>query len=111
MTYSRGAILALILVIISIVFFQKGKYRSIVLVLLIGGYIGFSFIGFDSKYFFFERIVNRTEAALNNPYDDVRESERIDAYIEPFGHVLNNPIYLFLGEGFARQKVGNTPDL
>jgi hypothetical protein len=111
MTYSRGAILALILVLISIVFFQKGKYRSVVLVLLIGGYISFSFIGFDSKYFYFDRVVNRTQAALNNPYDDERESERIYAYIQPFEHLLNNPIYFFAGEGFARAKVSGTIDL
>lgn len=111
MTYSRGAILALILVLIGIVFFQKGKYRSIVLILLLGGYISFSFIGFDSKYFFFERIVSRTQAALNNPYSDERESERINAYIQPFEHVLNNPIYFYIGEGFARDKVTNTTDL
>lgn len=108
MTYSRGAILALILVLIGIVFFQKGKYRSIVLVLLLGGYISFNFIGFDSKYFFFERIVSRTQAALNNPYDDDREAERLNAYIQPFGHLLNNPIYFYVGEGFARDKVANT---
>lgn len=111
MTYSRGAILATILIVIGIVIFQKGKYRSIVLVLLIGGYISVSYIGFDSEYFFFERIVNRTKAAINNPFDDERESERILAYIQPFEHVLNNPIYLFLGEGFARGKVSGTSDL
>jgi hypothetical protein len=108
MTYSRGAILALILVLIGIVFFQKGKYRSIVLGLLFVGYVSFSFIGFDSKYFFFDRIVDRTQAALNNPYDDERESERINAYVQPFEHILNNPIYFFIGEGFAREKVANT---
>lgn len=107
MTYSRGAILALSLVAIGIVLFQKGKYRSIVLALLVGGYLSFSLIGFDSKYFFFERLVNRTNAALNNPYDDERESERINAYLQPFSHLLNNPSYLYVGEGFARQKVDN----
>ena len=111
MTYSRGAILAIILVVIGIVIFQKGNYRFLVIGLLVSGYIGFSFIGFDSKYFFFERIESRTVAALENPYDDERESERIDAYIQPFEHVLNNPIYFFFGEGFARVKVPNTPDL
>tara|TARA_Y200000002_G_scaffold378362_1_gene385605 strand:- start:131 stop:1489 length:1359 start_codon:yes stop_codon:yes gene_type:complete len=111
MTYSRGAILALILVVIGIAIFQKGKYRSIVLVLLIGGYISFSFIGFDSKYFFFSRIVERTEAALNNPFGDERESERINAYVQPFEHILNNPFYFFTGEGFARAKVSDTIDL
>ena len=108
MTYSRGAILALILVLIGIVFFQKGKYRSIVLGFLFVGYVSFSFIGFDSKYFYFDRVVNRTQAALNNPFDDERESERVYAYIQPFEHVLNNPIYFFAGEGFARAKVSGT---
>ena len=110
MTYSRGAILALILVSTGIVLFQKGKYRFIVIVFLLTGYIGFSTIGFDSKLFKFDRIVTRTEAAIYNPYDDERESERINAYIQPFEHIINNPIYLFLGEGFARLKVSGTFD-
>lgn len=105
MTYSRGAILALILVVTSIVVFQKGKYRSIVLGLLVISYIGFYSIGFDSKLFMFDRIILRTQAAINNPYDDARESERINAYSQPFEHLLNNPIYFFLGEGWARNKV------
>lgn len=108
MTYSRGAILALILVSIGIIFFQKGKYRSIFLLLLVSVYLSFNFIGFNSKYFLFDRLTNRTIAALNNPFDDERESERIMAYIEPFGHLLENPTYLFIGEGFARKKVENT---
>ena len=111
MTYSRGAILALILVSIGFVIFQKGKFRSIIVGLLVFGFIGISFIGFDSKLFYFDRITERTTAAIENPYEDERESERIEAYIQPFGHLLNNPIYLFLGEGFARSKVSNTPDL
>lgn len=111
MTYSRGAILALILVVIGIVIFQKGKYRSLIIGLLVSGYIGFSFIGFDSDLFMFDRITERTTAALENPYEDERESERIDAYTQPFEHLLKNPLYLFLGEGFGRAKVSGTPDL
>ena len=107
MTYSRGAILAIILVVIGIVIFQKGNYRFLIIGLLVSSYIGFSFIGFDSDLFYFDRIKNRTTAALENPYEDERESERIYAYFQPFEHVLNNPIYLFLGEGFARKKMEN----
>jgi hypothetical protein len=110
MTYSRGAILAIILVSAGIVLFQKGKFRFIILVFLVIGYIGFSIIGFDSKLFMFDRVVTRTEAALNNPYDDERESERINAYIQPFEHIINNPNYLFFGEGFARLKVRGSFD-
>jgi len=111
MTYSRGAILALILVVIGIVIFQKGNYRFLIIGLLVSGYIGFSFIGFDSDLFMFDRITQRTTAALENPYEDERESERIDAYTQPFEHLLKNPLYLFLGEGFGRAKVSGTPDL
>lgn len=111
MTYSRGAILALILIVIGFLIFQKGKYRSIVTGLFVIFYIGFNTIGFNSKLFMFDRIQRRTEAALNNPYEDSQESERIFAYVEPFVHILNNPTYLFLGEGFARNKVKGTPDL
>ena len=111
MTYSRGAILALILVVIGITIFQKGKYRYIIVGLLVTGYIGFNTIGIDSELFMFDRITERTAAAIENPYEDERESERINAYIQPFEHVLNNPLYIFIGEGFARGKVANTSDL
>ena len=111
MTYSRGAILALILVSIGIVIFQKGKYRSIILGLLVSGFISFSFVGFDSDLFYFDRITERTTAALENPYEDERESERINAYTEPFKHLSNNPIYLFFGEGFSRTKVKGIDDI
>ena len=76
MTYSRGAILALILVILGFVLFQKGKTRAIVLSIASILIIIFSSIGLDSNYFFFERIENRTLAALDNPYEDDRESEK-----------------------------------
>ena len=111
MTYSRGAILALLLIVFGMVFFQKGKYRQVVLGLLVITYFGFNFIGFQSELFMFDRIERRTIAALNNPYDDEQESERINAYVEPFGHILKNPLYLFIGEGFARSKVRGSYNL
>ena len=109
MTYSRGAILALILVILGFVLFQKGKTRAVILSIASILIIIFSSIGLDSNYFFFERIENRTSAALNNPYEDERESERIYSYTQPFEHLVENPIYFFLGEGFSRKKIANSP--
>ena len=111
MTYSRGAILAIILVVIGIAIFQKGKYRSLTVGLLMSVYLSFSYIDFDSELFMFDRIINRTTAAIENPYKNERESERIYAYTQPFEHLLKNPLYLFLGEGFARAKVSGTSDL
>lgn len=108
MTYSRGAILALILVILGFVLFQKGKIRAIALSIVCILIIIFSSIGLDSNYFYFKRIETRTTAALYNPYEDSRESERINSYSEPFEHLAENPIYFFLGEGFSRKKIANS---
>ena len=111
MTYSRGAILALFLVVLGLGILLKGKIRLAVMSISFLGFVGFSFIGFDSELFMFQRIEQRVKASFENPYEDERESERIMAYIEPFEHVLEKPIYFFFGEGFARSKVANTPNL
>lgn len=108
MTYSRGAILALLLITIGITIFQGGKYRNILVSILSLLYISFNTIGWTSENFLFDRIQRRTEAVINNPYDDRRETERIMAYIEPFDHLIKNPRYLFLGEGFAIGKIRTT---
>jgi len=104
MTYSRGAILALFLIVIGFMIFQKGKIRAISIIIAVTSYVLFNTIGFSSKTFMFDRVINRTEAALSDPYNDERESERILAYSQPFEHLLKNPAYLFVGEGFARNR-------
>ena len=108
MTYSIGAILALFLIFIGFMLFQKGKIRVISIVIAVTSFFLFNSIGFSSKNFHFDRITNRTVAALNNPYDDARESERILAYSQPFEHLLKNPAYLFVGEGFTRNRYDNS---
>ncbi|PQB04242.1 O-antigen ligase family protein [Aureitalea marina] len=107
MTYSRGAILALILVVVGVLIFQKARVRYNFAVPLIGAILLFQLLGWNSEYFFFERIENRVTASIENPYEDVRETERILAYIEPFEHLAQNPINLFIGQGFARSKILN----
>jgi hypothetical protein len=105
MTYSRGAILALTLVVIGILWFQKGKIRRVILFAVVSAALLFQFVGWDSEYFFFERIEKRVTEGFENPLEDKRETERIFAYIEPFEHLTNNPGSLFLGEGLARNKI------
>ena len=105
MTYSRGAILALLLISFSMTILQKGKYRRVLSSVLLILFMGFSAVGWNSELFMFDRVQNRTIATFKNPYDDARESERINAYIEPFQHIANNPEYLLIGEGFARNKI------
>jgi hypothetical protein len=106
MTYSRGAILGLIMVILGVTFFNSSKSRRIIIAVIGLAVIVFAQVGWDSEYFFFDRVINRTQAMIQNPYEDKRESERIYAYTEPFEHLVENPLFLFIGEGFARRKVG-----
>lgn len=101
MSYSRGPIIGSILIILAtsllgMHFIRKGILASLALsvVLVLA-------IGVNSQVFFFERLVNRTQAIVENPYQDERESERILAYVEPFEHVVENPEFLLTGQGNA----------
>lgn len=103
--------LALLLVLLGMMFFQRGRIRGAVILLGVIVYTGFSAVGFNSELFFFDRIVNRTSAVFEAPLDDERESERFNAYREPFEHVAQNLGYVFFGEGFARVRNGMTSEV
>lgn len=105
MSYSRGAILGLFLVVGSVAFFGSRSNKKAIAVSVFVGLSLFSYIGWDSDMFFFERVENRTIAAIENPYEDERETERIFAYVEPFDHVVNNPSFFVFGEGVAIGKL------
>jgi hypothetical protein len=113
MSYSRGAILGLFLVVGGLLFFGSGRSRRVIIVAALFAVTVFSSIGWDSDLFFFDRVYERTQAMIEAPFDDVRELERINAYIEPFSHLVANPQFLVLGEGasisktdFVGQQVG-----
>ena len=110
MSYSRGAILGLILAVGGLFFFGSSRSRRGVIIAVICAVSVFSFVGWDSDLFYFDRVVERTNAMLNNPYGDVRESERILAYSQPFKHVLENPAFLIFGEGTSIGKTGVTAE-
>ncbi len=105
-SYSRGAILGLFLVVGGSLFFGSSKTRRGIIVAVVGAFAVFSFVGWDSDLFYFERVVTRTTAAITNPYEDVRETERIYAYSEPFEHLWENPHFLLVGEGVSITKTG-----
>ncbi len=101
MSYSRGPIIGSIMVFLAVlVFSMRGFTLRVVAPLAVLALIVLS-VGANSSAFFFERLVNRTQAVLDDPFADERESERILAYVEPFQHVLRNPQYLVVGEGTA----------
>ena len=105
MSYSRGAILGLLLIIIMVLFFNTRRVRQ-PLVLGIGvALLIFYWVGWDSDYFFFERIEGSMQSALEDPYNNISVTERLFAYHEPFQHLIDHPEFLFVGQGFARSRV------
>lgn len=101
MSYSRGPILGMILLIIASIIFGLKHIRRGILVPLTLGVFGILMIGINSQVFFFDRLINRSTAAIENPLNNEQESERILSYIEPFDHVLEKPSFLFAGQGYA----------
>ena len=105
MTYSRGAVLALFVVFFGVLLFYKGQAKTLMIGVVGISIIVFSTVGWNSEYFFMSRLVNRTKIALENPYEDNRETERLFAYTEPWEHLGENPIFAIVGQGFAKSKV------
>jgi len=106
LSYSRGAVLGLFLVVGGVLFFGSSRTRQGVIVAVLVSVTLFSFFGWDSKLFFFERLEERTIAMIENPYEDVRETDRIFAYSEPFDHLIEQPQFLIMGEGVSIGKTG-----
>ena len=106
MSYSRGPIIGTILMILMVLILRLGHLRRSFIIPIVAGVIGIAAIGVDSELFFFDRLVNRTQAMLDDPFSDERESERVLAYVEPFVHVMENPRYFFMGEGVEPSRVG-----
>lgn len=106
MSYSRGPILGMILLLVLALFFGVGRIRRMFLVPVSIASLVVLSIGIDSELFKVDRLVNRTNAIFDNPYSDERESERLLAYIEPFEHVAQNPSFALIGEGVAPHRLG-----
>ena len=106
-TYSRGAILGLLLVVLGIVFYNGGKARGLIIFGVSSIVIFFSTIGWNSDLFYFERITKSTARIFEEGAETTSETERRFAYSEPFEHLVQNPLFLFFGEGFGRFKVYN----
>lgn len=101
MSYSRGPILGTIMIIICAIVLRVPAVRKGILVPVLMGSVFVGSIGINSELFFFERLTNRTAAIFDDPLTDKRESDRLLAYVDPFYHVAENPMFLFIGEGNA----------
>jgi hypothetical protein len=109
MSYSRGPIIGSILIVAAVVVFRLAYIRRGILAPVLLATMVVVSIGISSDLFFFSRLINRTNVILAGDYHDERESERLYAYIGPFEHVLENPTYLFLGDGINPDRAGVEP--
>lgn len=105
MTYSRSAVISLILVIMMLACFGAGGIKRYVILFVAFAVFGISVIGWNSELFFFERLIKSTSIALDDPLEREDESERVMSYVEPFIFVLERPDYLVAGEGGIRTKI------
>ncbi|MEM9341980.1 MAG: O-antigen ligase family protein [Pseudomonadota bacterium] len=107
-SYSRGPILASALIVVAAILLNlRHVRRGIVLPVLVGITIVGS-VGIGSQLFYFERLENSFQAIFDNPQHQQSESERLLAYSEPLGHVLNHPSFVLFGEGVAVRYSGAT---
>jgi len=104
MSYSRGPILGTILIILFTTLFGLKRVRKGIMLPISFGVILILLVGVNSQIFFFDRLTNRTVAVFDNPLADNRESERLLAYVEPFEHLIEHPIFLISGQGMAITK-------
>ncbi|QIE55936.1 hypothetical protein G5B40_11025 [Pikeienuella piscinae] len=101
MSYSRGPIIGAILIVLAALFLGlKHVRRGVIFPVLVGATVVAS-VGITSQIFFFDRLTKRSEAMLEKPFADERESERILAYVEPFEHMMQHPRFLVAGEGLT----------
>jgi len=100
MTYSRGAILGLSLILFTSLFFASKIRRPVVLGLGLA-LLFFSWVGWESRYFYFQRITQTTRAALEDPYSNYSLDQRLFAYADPFRNVISHPLNFFLGYGLG----------
>jgi O-Antigen ligase len=106
LSYSRGAILGLVFALGGALVFGSSKSRRGIVLSVLVALLCLNLAGLDSKLFFFDRLESRFEEMVDDPYGDVRETERIYSYVDPFRHLAEKPWFLFVGEGNAVRRIG-----
>lgn len=111
MTYGRGAWIMVGVVLFLIAIFGLAGGRKILLMVLVVGSIVVTQIEIDTDLFFFDRIFGQAKVTLDDPLSDVSTTERLLSYVEPFGHLWNNPSWLLAGAGGSGSKLQSRGDL
>lgn len=106
MSYSRGALAGAVLVVLAVLVLPGGRLRHNIIQPILYSVAVVAVVGAGSTIFFFDRYVSRFAAVIENPVADVRETDRLYSYVEPFAHVLENPQFLLFGEGTSIGRAG-----
>jgi hypothetical protein len=105
MSYSRGMITGLALILIIALLLNSNKVRQPIVLGVGISLLIFSSVGWGSEYFKFEWLQNKAgyQFVHVNQSEDI--THRIYAYTDPFLLIQKNPMFIFLGEGLARYKI------
>jgi hypothetical protein len=106
LSYSRGAIMGLVMIVGVVLALNSGKVRQPVLIGVAASILLFSWVGWGSEYFKFEWLQTKNSYQLARFDTNTYITQRTNAYTDPFLVIRDHPSFIFLGEGFARDKVG-----
>ncbi|MDA3898019.1 MAG: hypothetical protein PF482_17940 [Desulfobacteraceae bacterium] len=107
MTYGRAAWLTVIAIGTMSIVFGFAKSRRNTAILVIGLAIVFFKVGWQSELFMVDRVFEKTQLVIENPYEEESFAHRLRSFTQPFSHLLDNPIWLVAGAGRVGQKLSN----
>jgi O-antigen ligase len=111
MSYSRGAIAALLAVIGGQMFFGLQNSRRSMMFAIAAAIGLISFVGVNSEYFFVSRLEQSMQVMLEDPLNNRSTTERVFAYTEPIADLAQEPMRLLVGRGLARQRFDESASL
>ena len=111
MTYGRGAWIMVSAVVFLVAVFGLVSGRKILLAVVIGGGVAATQMDIDMELFYLDRIEGQARLTIDNPLADASTSERLLSFVQPFGHLAENPSWLIAGSGRAGNRATRRGDL
>ncbi|MBC2763901.1 MAG: hypothetical protein HF970_11350 [ANME-2 cluster archaeon] len=107
MTYGRAAWLTVIVLGAMSMIFGLAKSRRNTMILVIGLAIVVLKVGWQSELFMVDRVFEKTQLAIENPYEEESFAQRLRSFTQPFSHLLEHPFWLIAGAGRIGQKLSS----
>ncbi|MBC2717418.1 MAG: hypothetical protein HF978_19095 [Desulfobacteraceae bacterium] len=77
------------------------------MILVIGLAIVVLKVGWQSELFMVDRVFEKTQLAIENPYEEESFAQRLRSFTQPFSHLLEHPFWLIAGAGRIGQKLSS----